>query len=182
MISEGQFRRQAPNFINAIGFHSVISTGVEAGDHKWVEKMLNAHINDLAPEHRGSFENYFKAEICFLKKDFEGSLSHAGKIDISTFLLKTIVYSLQLRLYYELNYVDEALSTIDAFRHFIANNKKVSAIVSKNRVDFLKFYKKLLMYKNGKRLHNLEKLKTEKLEPATLQKKWLMEKLNELKR
>ena len=27
-----------------------------------------------------------------------------------------------------------------------------------------------------------KKLKTEKLEPATLQKKWLMEKLNELKR
>jgi hypothetical protein len=180
MISEGTFRRQPPNYINPIRFHGVVSTGIEAGDHKWVEKMISSHINDLAPEHRGSFSNYFKAEVCFLKKDFETSLSHAGKIDISAFLLKPIVYNLQLRLFYELNYIDEALSTIDSFRHFIANNKQANTIVSKNRNDFLKFYKKLLMYKNGKRLHTIEKLKAEHLEPATLQKKWLMEKLNEL--
>ncbi len=180
MISEGMFRRQPPNFITPIRFYGVVSTGVEAGDYRWVEKMVSEHINDLAPEHRGSLSNYFMAEACFLKKDFEGSLSHAGKIDISTFILKPIVYILQLKLYYELNYVDEALGIIDTFRHFIANNKQASVIVRKNRTDFLKFYKKLLMYKNGKRLCRLDQLKGERLDAATLQKKWLMEKLNEL--
>lgn len=180
MISEGTFHRRPPNFINPIRFHGVVSTGIQAGDHKWVEKMVSGHINEIAPEYRSSLSNYFNAEVCFLKKDFENSLSHAGKIDISAFFLKPVVYNLQLRLYYELNYVDEALSTIDSFRHFIANNKQANTIVSKNRTDFLKFYKKLLMYKNGKRLYSIEQLKAEQLDPATLQKKWMMEKLSEL--
>jgi hypothetical protein len=180
MVSEGMFRRQAPNFISPIRFHGVISTGVDAGDAGWVTKMVNEHLNDLSPEYRSSMENYFKSEVCFLKKDFESSLSLAGKINISTFMLKPVVYTLQLKLYYELNYIDEALSVIDSFRHFIANNKQANSIVRKSRSDFLKYYKKLLMYKNGKRTYSIERLKAENLDAATLQKKWLMEKLNEL--
>lgn len=181
MISAGMFTRNPPNFIHPIRFYTVISSGVEAGDHKWVEKMVQKHTDDLAPEYRNSFYNYFMAEVYFLKKDFDRSLSYAGKIDISTFILKPIVYSLQLRLYYELNYIDEALSIIDTFRHFIKGNKQATTIVSKNRTDFLKLYKKLLIYKSGKRRYSFQQLKEEKTDPATLQRKWLMEKLNELR-
>lgn len=181
MISEGMFRRQPPNYLSPVRFYSVIITGIAAGDHEWVEKMMKEHTADLAPEHRESLSNYFKAEVCFLKKDFEGSLSFAGKVDITTFFLKPTMYALQLKIYYELNYVDEALSIIDTFRHYIANNKQATVIIRKMRTDFLKFYKKLLMYKNGKRTYSLEQLKAEKLDPATLQKKWLAEKLNVLK-
>jgi hypothetical protein len=180
MIAEGMFRRQPPNFISPVRFYSVIITGIAAGDHEWVEKMLKEHTGDLAPEHRESLSNYFKAEICFLKKKFEGSLSLAGKIDLTTFFLKPTIYALQLKIYYELNYVDEALSIIDTFRHYIANNKQATTIIRKMRTDFLKFYKKLLFYKSGKRIYSLEQLKGEHLDPATLHRKWLEKKLNEL--
>lgn len=181
MIAEGMFRRQPPNFITPIRFNGVIATGVDAGDHKWVEKMVDEYINELAPEHRNSFYNYFMAEASILKDDFDSALSYAGKIDITTFTIKPIIYTLQLRLYYELNYVDEALNVIDSFRHFIDNNKQATVIAKKGRADFIKFYKKLLMYKNGKRTNSLEQLKSEPLEAATLHRRWLMQKLDELK-
>lgn len=181
MLSEGVFRREPPNFISPVKFYAFIITGIAAGDIKWVEMMLDKHIGDIAPEHRGSLSNYFKAEICYLKKDFEAALTYTGKVDLSVFFIKPTLFALQLKIYYELNYVDEALSIIDTFRHYIANNKQATTIVRNARSDFLKFYYKLLMYRSGKRQNTPAKIMQELEETSALHKKWLMEKLSELK-
>jgi hypothetical protein len=179
MLDEGMFARDGHNYIGPVRFYSFIMAGISAGDYKWTEMMLDKHAGDVAPEHRASLLNYFKAEICCLKNDFEGALTYTGKVDLSAFFMQPTLYALQLKIFYELNHVDEALSIIDTYRHYIANNKQASVIVRNARADFLKYYHKLLMYKNGKRLYTPARLKRELADSPSLHKNWLIEKLEE---
>jgi hypothetical protein len=94
--------------------------------------------------------------------------------------MQPTLYALQLKIFYELNHVDEALSIIDTYRHYIANNKQASVIVRNARADFLKYYHRLLMYRNGKRLYTPARLKLEVIDSPALHKTWLIEKLGEL--
>lgn len=180
MLDEGMFARDGHNYIGPVRFYSFIMAGISAGDYKWTEMMLDKHSGDVAPAHRASLLNYFKAEICCLKNDFEGALTYAGKVDLSAFFMQPTLYALQLKIFYELNHVDEALSIIDTYRHYIANNKQASVIVRNARADFLKYYHRLLMYRNGKRLYTPAQLKLEVTDSPALHKTWLIEKLSEL--
>jgi len=180
MLAEGMFRGVNANFISPVRFYSFIITGISAGDVKWVEMMLGKHLTDIAPEHRVSLYNYFKAEICYLKKDYETALQHTSKVDLTAFFIKPTLFALQLKIYFELNYVDEALSIIDTFRHYIAKNKQSTGIVKKARADFLSIYNKLIMYKNGRRANTIDKLNSMITRSDALHKKWLLQKLNEL--
>lgn len=180
MMAEGMFSRVMPSYMNPIRYHNFLAAGVAAGDHKWVEEMVKKHESDLAPEHRVIMSHYFLAEVCCLKNDFNGALKEISKIDSSIFILKPLLYALQLKVYYELNYVDEALSIIDTYRHYISNNKQATTIVRKARTDYLAIYKKLLMYKNGKRLYTPEQLKLEIQQSNALHKKWMLQKATEL--
>ena len=78
------------------------------------------------PEYRENMKNYSYARLYFEKGQFDEALNFLSKVKYDNFALKYDIRVLMLRIYYELHYTEEALSLIDTFRHFIAENKSLS--------------------------------------------------------
>ena len=89
---------------------------------------------------------------------------------------------LMLKLYYELNYIEEAYSLIDSFSHFLTSNKKIRKNEVNNHLKFLNFYRELLKAKAASGNSRINKeIKNELVSSSLLpHKAWLIEKAEEL--
>lgn len=84
---------------------------------------------------------------------------------------------------YELGMFTQVVYHIDSYRHFLNNNKNsLSNIRHERVVNFLKFFTKLVKYREKNSQPDMEKLVAE-LEEANnvIEKNWLLEKTTELK-
>ncbi len=91
--------------------------------------------------------NYCSSIVEFYKKNFVSSLDYINKSINLTFLLKYNMYEIKLMLYYELDYIEPAISLIDSYRHYLAENKHVTDKYELPRRNFLKIYNMLINLK-----------------------------------
>jgi hypothetical protein len=125
---------------------------------------------------------YSFAELFFTKKQFERSLGSLSKVKLKLFRLKTPVKILMLRLYYELNYIEEAFSLIDSFSHFLTSSKKIRTDEKNKYLRFLNYYREILKAKADGENERIENNIKDELYSASLlpHKAWLIEKAEEL--
>jgi hypothetical protein len=124
---------------------------------------------------------FTKAMVSFAKKEYDEALALLARLQnpagtTEKFNLKI----LQLRIYFEKNYIDQAESTVDSFRHIIQNDKVLPETNKESHKNFYYFYQKLLSLKQKNDRSVISDLK-EKLNSTTniVCKKWLKEKINE---
>lgn len=91
---------------------------------------------------------------------------------------------LMIKIHYELNSYEPALSLIDSFSHFLANNQNVSKTFKEPFMIFLKYIKELIKLKTKhvkvNKLNVIEVLKKAETMEHFMSKKWIIEKLKEL--
>jgi hypothetical protein len=85
--------------------------------------------------------------LLFEKNEYVESLNQLTKVKLDSFIYSVDSYILRLQIYYELNYFDTTVSLIDTFRHYIRNNKIISADLNLKYNNFLRYYKKILKLK-----------------------------------
>ena len=111
---------------------------------------------------------------------YEDALSHLSNVRFKYEALKRFVKNLMLKIYYELNYIEEALSLIDTYKHYISKNKKISDVSRIPNNNFLMFYKDLLRFKIKPDEFDLFMLKKRIEEAGNVSSKdWLLKKLDE---
>jgi len=127
--------------------------------------------------------NYAMAHIHYYKGDFSKALKFNNKIDFSLFAFKYDARLLQFKIYYELDYFNEAYSLIDTHKHFIANNKNVSDYYKEMHKNFLNYYLIITRSKEGKQKDNLRSLKKEITATNNIvSKHWLLDKIKTLEK
>jgi len=118
------------------------------------------------------------ALLSFEMNDFEKALEFTGKVNYELFVFKYDIKLLLLKIFYEKNCYEEALSLIDSFKHFLSGNKTVSEYYRNNYMLFLKYYKELLNMKIYNSTEDLELLKNKiNSEKNLISKTWLLEKI-----
>lgn len=182
-LSKKLYKLSEHNYFPVVIFRTFFMSILKLKELDWLNKYVEDYIQEVAPEHRRNLKLLCKAQIDFAKGNFEEALEEASRIDFQQFLFKYDVKTLILKVYYEKNFIQEALYGIDSFLHFISNNKNVSEITNLQCNNFIKTYKKLILFKNGESDLNLEALRNEMFDkPNIYEKRWLLEKIEELKK
>lgn len=163
-------------------FYNTVSTSLDFDEIEWAENFIKRYGEELISEKREYLVAFTNAMVSFAKKEYDEALAFLSrlqnpKVTSDKFNLKI----LQLRIYYEINYFDQANSTADSFRHMIQNDKVLPESYKEYYKNFYSIYIKLLSLKlkNDKSgiIEIKEKLKTTK---NIVFKRWLIEKADEI--
>jgi len=165
-------------YMDVNNFIIIFQTALQLNESGWAAEFLRKYGEQISPEYSEDMTAYSFAELFFNKKQFERSLASLSKVKLKLFRLKMPVKVLMLKLYYELNYIEEAYSLIDSFSHFLTSNKKIRKNEVNNHLKFLNFYRELLKAKAASGNSRINKgLKNELLDASLLpHKAWLIEK------
>lgn len=179
MIERGLYISEDRGFINFSEYRTILLYSLRLKEYDWAEKFISEYKNFHNPVEKENIYIYSKALLNFEKKDFEGAMQMISVLRISDMIMKMDSDIILLLIYFEMDYIDNALSLIDSFRHYMLENKILSKDVIKNHIDFLKFYRFLLMNKNNNiKPAESDKIKSEIMNHNNLRRKsWLLEKL-----
>lgn len=183
MIERGLYISEDREFINFSEYRTILLYSLRLKEFDWAEKFISQYKNFHNPAERENIYIYSRVLLNFEKKDFEAAMQMISVLRISDMIMKMDTDIILLLIYFEMDYIDNALSLIDSFRHYMLENKILSKDVIKNHIDFLKFYRFLLMNKNNFiKQEESDKIKAEIMNHSNLRRKsWLLEKLEGIK-
>jgi hypothetical protein len=136
-------------YMRIILFRSILIVSFYKPDWDFIERFVSRCVPLLREEHRENMYNFAQAHIKYHRGKFEEALHYNNKINFELFAFKYDTRILQMKIYYELSYFDEAYSLIDAHKHFVATNKNVSGYYKEMNTNFITFYSELLKLKQG---------------------------------
>jgi len=131
-------------------FRNFIQTGVLLKRYDWIESLIKNYSHRLPPESKDSLLNLTEALILFEREKFDKSLEKLSLINYDIFHFKIDLKLLQLRNFIELEYINEAYSLIDTFKHFISGNKFISNRYRDKLRKFLLIISKYIKLKEKK--------------------------------
>lgn len=181
MLERDLFSDDSVNRMNLSEYRAILTAAIRVKEIDWAEYFINHYRNYITENERENVFNYGYALLLFEKNEYVESLNQLTKVKLDSFIYSVDSYILRLQIYYELNYFDTTVSLIDTFRHYIRNNKIISADLNLKYNNFLRYYKKILKLKKKPEfteIINFKKMLEE--EKITLKKKWMLEKAEEL--
>ncbi|MBK9404630.1 MAG: hypothetical protein IPN57_08870 [Ignavibacteria bacterium] len=103
------------------------------------------------------------------------------KINIEKELFKKDIKILKIKNFYELDYLDSVYSEIDNLKHYLTDSETIIPDNLKKSRNFIKYISSVMRGKENKSGADLFVLKKElKKERLVIEKKWLLEKIDEL--
>lgn len=167
-------------------FRNFVLSGINTGELEWSEYVLKKYLNQIKEKGNEPVGKYYDALILFHKGMFEESLEKLSFFKSEKYSMDNNIHFydiriLKLMLYFELNYLQEALSTVDAFSHMLSKSKKMPAAHKESAVLFAASYRKLLACKADKKVKSLPELIKKITEGRSYNgKTWLINKANQL--
>ena len=164
-------------------FRQILMTALQLNESVWAEKFVEKYYGYLPDNIRNNLKQFADAHLLFEKRRFGESLAILNRIDFDVFTLKFDIRNLIMRIYIELDYIEEAISLIDSYKHFLAKNKGVSEYYRKITESFLKYCKLIIDIRTGKtKYRHDEVLKDINKDNDVNFRNWIMEKLTGLKK
>ncbi len=164
-------------------FLNVVQNGLYQKEFEWVENFMVSHKDELSDEHKLSTFNLCFALFHFNKKEYEKSLEFLAKVQSENLSYFPHIKALTLQNYYELNLYDSALSAIDAYKHFLKENPDILTRDKTRHANFSNIVHRLLKNKFGEDIYDIDKIDMGAIEnTGILEREWLMEKIEEIKK
>ncbi|MEO8664801.1 MAG: hypothetical protein ABI462_04835 [Ignavibacteria bacterium] len=182
-IKNGYYQSEANKYLPFDIYRNVLLNCITVRKLSFMEEFIKTYSKKLLPKQIQSIENYSFALLNFEKRLFNKALTFLNKIKFDQFVYKLDMKNLQLKINYELEQFEPALTVIDTYKHFLKNN----VLLAENRRvlhnNFLTFANMLIQIKNGSgKIHVgyvRERLNKSK---NVFDKVWLQDKIKELSR
>ena len=162
-------------------FRNIVAAASLAEEYDWLERFINKYSNELSDSERKNVYNLSMALLNFARGEYGKTLENIMGIDIQLVQFKIDVRYLTVKTFYELNYYEQLLSSIDAFRHFLYSDKFISERVAYVYTNFCNLAGRLAKMKIDNNTDNLQLVikEIQQLENKATSE-WLMRKANEL--
>lgn len=135
-ISERNFFQSDTLFPN---FITTFSAACMAGELKWAEEYKEKFQPGILPvEEKENTLIYCEAFLSYVRKDNIKALELFAQTNFKLFLFKVMVKSYMLRIYYEEGMYEQAITAVDAFRHYLKSEKLISETQKEAHYEFLK--------------------------------------------
>ena len=174
------------NYIN------IPSTAFRIKDFNWAENFINKYKEKLPPKYQDKAYNYNYAVLHYVKGDYSSGKEKDNHYEKALDYLSRVVSekdeyymtrikNLSIRLYYELNEVDLAMSIIHGYKQFLSRCKIIPKNLKTSYLTFAKHASKILKIKTGSKVIFTKNLKEAiSKEKNIIFKAWLLEKIDEL--
>ena len=162
-------------------FRTVLLLSLELKKYSWAYKFIRKYKSEILPDKRENMYHFGCSEYYFHRGKFAEALKSINKIKPDHFMLKIDMRNLMLRSYYELGLFDNALSLIDSYRHFLSNEKTLSASEKKLNKNFVNTVYKMIKYRISF-CKSVKDLPEFDLSIELPHKEWIKEKVTELNR
>ncbi len=168
-------------FMNYVDFLNTIISAAEVNKVVWAEYFYNKNKNRIMPAIlKEDTLNMAKAQILYIQKNYDEALKLISVVSYNNqyfYLRSKMILS---RIYYDKNEIEPIIYIIDAAKHYLKRNKKITKM---NREAFGNFYYfmtkilKLLEHTNPQ----VKETKQELIKQNNVSsKEWLLNKLTEM--
>jgi hypothetical protein len=177
------------NYMLFVNFISYYTSACMVSEFEWAENFAKNFQKDIVPpEEKANTVNYCKAFLAYRHKRYDEALEFFAKTNFKIYLMKIMVKSYTIRIFYEKNMFEQTLSAADSFRHYLKSEQQVAESQKTAHYEFLKHITRLAELKaegiNRKNEADLSVLKKQINRMASNPlgaKNWLVQKANELK-
>lgn len=178
MLSNGVYNFTEYDYMQLNLFRGIFYTAILLKDYGWAETFIRDYKGKLAPKNRDTMFHYTSAALNFEKGEYEKALGHLNEVNNEYFIFKYDVKLMMMKIFYELNYYEQALAMISSFKNFLTSNKSLSLDYRQRFGNFLKIYRKLINLKerDGFAVNKLRKEIASA--ESIIAKKWLLEKVS----
>ena len=168
-------------FMHPVYYKNLVILALSLDEYEWVIEFIVTYKNDLPDESKNNIYMYCMALYEFDMKQFEKSLEFLSKIKYDELYLKYDSKILQLMIYYETGAEESLISSLEAYRHFLSNNKLLPENKKELYTNFYKFFNKLFIYRSKQNKFELERLKLSiNNDTKIYNKDWVIRKIDEL--
>ncbi|MEO8665168.1 MAG: hypothetical protein ABI462_06705 [Ignavibacteria bacterium] len=181
MLENDCYSLSENEYMQELTYRNILLSAIALKEFDWVGNFSEKYSTALQPEYRDDLKNLSYAYIHFSKKEFEKALERVSKINHEFFLFKSDLKNLMLKIYYEMEYYEQAFSMIDSYKHFLSYTNEITKSYKVLFSDFLGYYMMLLKIKCGesKELPSFIKKQIQK-NSEVVNRIWLLEKAEEL--
>lgn len=140
---------QIPEYILYVNFVNTYTAACMADEFIWAEDFLKHFQNGISPEEeRVNTINFCRAFMAYRLKEYDKALEYFSKTSFKLFLMKVMVKSYTVRIYYEQNLYEQTFLSIDAFRHYLKSEKLIDEEMKIAHYEFLKIVSELTKLKS----------------------------------
>jgi len=172
--SEGVSSSGIVDFLNAI------ISALETNKVDWAEYFYNKNKNRIFPSLQEDTLNLAKAQILYMRKNFNDAIKLINNVSYNNHYFYLRSKMLLSRLYYDKNELEPIIYLIDAAKHFLKRNKKVTKMNRDAFGNFFYFMTKIFNLQERKN-PNIKEVKDELIKQTNVSsKEWLLKKLDEM--
>ena len=168
------------NLINPTDFVNTVSMGISEKQYEWTEKFISDFKHKLAAKYKKDTVNFCYAWLLFSKNEYEKALKHISKLSPVFYQSKSYIKELSIKIYYELGMLEQVYYGIDAYLHYLKNDKSIPGYMLERDVIFIKNFKKLMKLRENGNKEGLNLLLRTVTNSSTPNKGWLLRKIDEL--
>lgn len=123
--SKGFYKWNEDAVLLAVAYDSVFEFKIAFLNASELKSFADKFVPELSKDAQEAMRNYSYAWVNFKEKRFDKALELISKINIVDISFKDNLYKLKTASLFELGFFEEALMTVDAYEHYLNNNKNV---------------------------------------------------------
>ncbi len=168
-------------YMPLIYYKNLVILALSLNEYKWAKDFILDYKNELPEDSRINIYNYCMALYEFDKREFDKALELLSRIKFDELYLKYDSKILQIMIYYENGSEESLISSLEAYRHFLSNNKLLPDNKKELYTNFYRYFSRIFAAKSKKDKTELERIKKETPEDLKIfNKEWLIRKIDEL--
>jgi hypothetical protein len=178
MEKEGMFK--AEKYINYIDFLNLIFSALDVNKIIIAEEYFSKYKDLILPELQADTLNLVKAQILYHKKKFRDSIAALNNISYHHYYFYLRAKILLTRIYFEKNDTEPIEYIIDAAKHYIRRNKKISELNAEMYLKYFTYLNKIVKLEPGQNDKIDSVIFELQNDKAVTGKDWLLKKLEML--
>lgn len=155
---------------------SMANNALMLKEFDWAEDFIQKYKVNLPEEEKRSYELLALSTLYMFKGNYDEALKYLSRVKFRKYYDKFKIKALNLMIYYEAGYFEEAFLLADSYRHFISKYRSVTPYVKDRTNNFIKQVLQMIKF----RLKQAESPKITDFESCTIMyRPWLIRKINE---
>lgn len=190
MLKSNVLSHKKRDFINLNLYRNILILCIMEKETNILKHFISKYIRFVNEQSRESVLAYSNSQLHFLQGNFQKALDLCNQINLNDLLystndnlyFKNDIKTLTLKSLYELNALENAISYIDTYKHFLRNSKLMKEEMRSNYLSFVNSVNELIKLRNRFDEYAFAKFKSRMSSARFSNVQWILEKLNEFER
>jgi len=161
-------------------YKNIVTVGSRIGKFDWVEQFINDYKGKLPLDFQETAFSFNLARLFFSKKEYGKVIELLATVEYQDVFYLLDSKTMLLKTYFEMNEEEALYALLDSFKVLINRKKIVAPNYRTNYGNLIKHTKKLMNFRNGKKVDLPALLKSLETDSNVADLGWLKQKILEL--